>query len=86
MSPVRTDKVIKLITHGNMVNKEELRDFIQAIDNYKKEADIDPLSFSWVDFTPTYETCPNSDCENSYQTLDGSMSWTAPQFVPQPRL
>jgi len=83
MSSVRTQKVIKLVTHGELISLNDLKEFIQAVEDYKKEHDIKPDIYTWADFSQELRECSSTDCESVYKTFDGTLSWTAPESVKQ---
>lgn len=83
MSSVRTQKVIKLVTHGEIISLNDLKEFIQAVEDYKKEHDIKPDIYTWADFSQELRECSSTDCESVYKTFDGTLSWTAPESVKQ---
>lgn len=79
MSKVTTQNVIKLVTHGDIVNLEDLKAFVQAVEDYKKENNINLDIFTWADFKQELVECSNSDCEGVCKTFDGTITWSAPE-------
>ncbi len=83
MSSVRTQKVIQLVTHGEIVNLEDLKAFVQAVEDYKTENNIKLDIFTWADFNQELVECASTDCESVHKTFNGTISWTAPESVKQ---